>query len=200
MTLIPATSRTSALPVNSSDLMPRMNLFHSQTKENGWCQSSVKIHLPAEKVKNPSEVDAPEFEVGGIYHRSLVKVIKTAFQDISAKAYHFTPFQLFWKSSPDEPPERVITELYNSDAFLEEHGNIQEQPREPGCELETAIAAIMVWSDSMHLTNFGTASLWPIYTYFGNQSKYSQAKPTSFAAHHLAYIPSVCLCKYLVYL
>ena len=29
--------------------------------------------------------------------------------------------------------------------------------------------------------------------YFGNQSKYIQGKPTSFAAHHLAYIPKVCL-------
>jgi hypothetical protein len=48
------------------------NESFSFSKENGWCQSSVKVHLPAETVKNPLEVDAPEFEVGGIYHRSLV--------------------------------------------------------------------------------------------------------------------------------
>jgi hypothetical protein len=74
------------------------NESFSFSKENGWWESSVKIRLPAEKVKNPSEADAPEFEVGGIYHRNPIdseSVIKTAFQDISAKAYHFTPFQLF---------------------------------------------------------------------------------------------------------
>jgi hypothetical protein len=114
------------------------NESFSFSKENGWHQSSVKVHLPAEKVMNPSEADAPEFEVGSIYHRSLIKVIKTTFQDISVKAYHFTPFHLFWKSSPDETPKHVITELYNSDAFLGEHENIQKQPREPGCELKTA--------------------------------------------------------------
>ncbi|KIK04639.1 hypothetical protein K443DRAFT_92736, partial [Laccaria amethystina LaAM-08-1] len=42
------------------------------------------------------------------------------------------------------------------------------------------------------ITNFGTASLWPIYIYIGNLSKYIHGLPTSFAAHHLAYMPSVC--------
>jgi len=53
------------------------------------------------------------------------------------------------------------------------------------------IAPIMVSSDATHLTNFGSASLWPIYLYLGSQSKYTHAKPMSFAAHHLAYVPKV---------
>lgn len=161
-------------------------------KENGWKQASIKIRLPAECIRNVSEDHAPEFEVKGVYHRSLVEVIKTAFQDISMKSFHYTPFQLWWKQTPNSTPERIITELYNSDAFLEEHEKIQRQPHEPGCKLETCITAIMLWSDSTHLANFGTASLWLIYGFFGNQSKYSCSKPTSFAAHHIVYIPSVC--------
>ena len=51
----------------------------------------------------------------------------------------------------------------------------------------------MLWSDSTHLTSFGNASLWPIYLYLGNQSKYTRGKPTSFARHHMAYIPKVFL-------
>lgn len=137
--------------------------------------------------------EAPEFEVTGIYHRSIVEVIKSAFQEPLAKSFHFTPFKLFWKPSVTDPSQHVISELYNSDAMLNEHKNIQTQPREPGCTLETAIATIMLWSDSTHLANFGTASLWPIYAFFGNQSEYPQGMPTSFCAHHLAYIPSVCL-------
>lgn len=82
--------------------------------------------------------------------------------------------------------------MYNSDTFLEEHEKLKSQPQELGCNLETAIAAILVYSDSTHLANFGTASLWPIYIYFGNLSKYIHGMPTSFTAHHLAYMPSVC--------
>lgn len=159
--------------------------------ENGWRESSVKIRLPAEGVKNASEDVAPQFKVHSIHHRSLVEVIRTAFQDVSAKSFHYTPFKLFWKPTPDSNPERVITELYNSDAFLEEHAKLQGQPQEPECQLETGIAVIMLWSDATHLANFGTASLWPIYSLFGNQSKYARAKPTNFAAHHVAYIPTV---------
>ena len=47
----------------------------------------------------------------------------------------------------------------------------------------------MLWSDCTHLTSFGHASLWPLYLYVGTLSKYTRAKPSSFAAHHLAYIP-----------
>lgn len=78
--------------------------------------------------------------------------------------------------------------------MLEEHAWIQSCPRNPGCNLETVVAAIMLWSDSTHLASFGNAALWPVYMFIGNQSKYARAKPSSFAAHHLAYIPKVCIC------
>jgi hypothetical protein len=158
--------------------------------EAGWRESSVKIPLPVDKQKL-KESTALKFEIPGVWHRDLLEVICTAFQDTKAQFYHLTPFRLFWKPTPDSEPERVITDLYNSDAFLQEHESLQQQPRELGCDLERVVAAIMVWSDSTHLANFGQASLWPIYLFLGNQSKYQRAKPSQFAAHHLAYIPSV---------
>ncbi|KAF9548000.1 hypothetical protein CPC08DRAFT_591470, partial [Agrocybe pediades] len=151
--------------------------------QDGWKRSSVKIRLPAEKHQNMSEDDAPIMEVPN--------TIKTVFQDRDSTSFHYTPFRLFWKPTPESPPERVITELYNSEAFIEEHERIQKQPPEPGPHYETAIAAIMLWSDSTHLANFGTASMWPIYMFFGNESKYSRAKPSNFSAHHIAYLPSL---------
>ena len=159
---------------------------------DGWLEGSVKIRLPATRKKFKTEEKAPQFEVGGIHYRRLTQVIVSAFQEPLAKKFHFFPFKMFWCASPNSPPERVITEVYNSDTFLEEHEKLKSQPREPGCNLGMAIAAILVYSDSTHLTNFGTASLWPIYIYFGNLSKYIHGMPTSFAAHHLAYMPSVC--------
>lgn len=53
------------------------------------------------------------------------------------------------------------------------------------------MVALMLWSDLTCLTNFGSASLWPVYLSLGNQSKYIQAKPLTFSNHHLAYMPSV---------
>ncbi|KAF7785232.1 hypothetical protein Agabi119p4_1397 [Agaricus bisporus var. burnettii] len=161
------------------------------SSEDGWRAGSVKLSVPIAGKVYKAEDKAPTFTVDGIQHRSLISIMKDAFRSPAAESFHFSPFKLFWQKAPGDPPERVITELYNSDAFIEEHTKLQQSPREPGCNLEAAIAAFMIWSDSTHLANFGTASLWPIYCYFGNQSKYSRAKPSSFAAHHLAYIPSL---------
>jgi hypothetical protein len=158
--------------------------------DNTWKESTVRIKLPAEGVKQAEE-NAPELEVSGVYHRSLLEVFTTALQDENAKSFHYTPFRLFWKPTPESTPERIYSELYNSDAFLEEHCSIQQLPVESGPRYERAIAAGMLWSDSTHLANFGTQSLWPGYIFFGNQSKYARGKPSQFAAHHFAYIPSV---------
>ncbi|KAJ3562565.1 hypothetical protein NP233_g9492 [Leucocoprinus birnbaumii] len=159
---------------------------------NGWKVSLVELKVPIEGVECPNgEDDASRFTVHGVQHRSLTGVIEGAFRDPAAAAFHYAPHKVFWQKEPDGPPERVFTELYNSDAFLEEHAKIKQQAQisGPDANLETAVAAIMLWSDATHLANFGTASLWPIYCYFGNQSKYERLKPTNFAAHHLAYIP-----------
>ena len=158
--------------------------------ENVWKQSSIYIKLPCEKVLQEEDT-AHTLEVPGVYHRSLVEVITTAFQDVAAKTFHFTPFSLYWQPTPESPPERVYSEIFNSDSFVEEDKKIKELPPEPGPQYEHAIAALMASSDSTHLGQFGTAALWPIYMFFGNQSKYDRAKPSQFAAHHTAYIPSV---------
>ena len=158
---------------------------------DGWKESSVKIRLPCERVKHTSEANAPEFEVKGLYHRNMTDIIVSAFQQESARDFHMNPFEQWWKPTFDEPPQRVWGELYTSDAWLDADKELRARLPEPGCKLPTAIAAIMLWSDSTHLANFGTASLWPLYISFGNQSKYVRGKPTSSACHHLAYFPSV---------
>jgi hypothetical protein len=100
---------------------------------------------------------------------------------------------LYWRNSNDPNATSVclFSELYNTDAFLDMHSNLTAQPQEPGYELEKVITAMMLWSDSMHLASFGTASLWPLYLYLGNGSKYQCEKPTLLAVHHVVYIPSV---------
>jgi hypothetical protein len=124
----------------------------------------------------------------------LTAVIQAAFSSPLASHFHLSPFKLLHKSPSEPEEERVFSELYNSDVFIEEHDNVQRvplPPNEPDCKRERVVAALMFWSDSTHLANFGTAKLWPIYLLFGNVSKYIRGQPNSGACQHLAYIPSL---------
>ncbi|KAJ7441991.1 hypothetical protein FB451DRAFT_1057848 [Mycena latifolia] len=156
-----------------------------------FTNTSVGIEVPSGDKSIPSHI----FSVPGLYYRSLVSVIKAAFADPLSRHFHFTPFKLFHKVRSTAAQIRVFSEIYNSDAFIKEHDNIRLRgalpPDDQNCKREKVVAALMFWSDSTHLANFGTAKLWPIYMLFGNLSKYIRAKPNSGAEHHIAYIPSV---------
>jgi len=178
-------------------------------RQHGWHESSVKIRLPCSKEKFPSgEQDAPEYTVDGVHHRRIVDVIRGkaqfnlknmfsfatlgVFSD-NVDSFHMAPFESYWMPDPDDPDvvERLHGEIYQSDAMLEAQDQISKLPRAPDDSLERVVAPLMVWSDSTQLANFGSASLWPFYLYFGNQSKYARGKPTANVCHHLAYIPTV---------
>lgn len=184
---------------------------------DGWKVSSVQIPLP-DRLPRKSEADAPMFTVSGLYYRSIVQVIKAAFKSQDAMRYHYTPFKQFWSPNAaratgtsmslagggasdqsgqstdgamiEDATQRIYDELYASDMWYNEHAKIQAHRRKDDL-YENAIAGLMLWSDSTHLTDFGNASLWPIYLYFGNQSKYERCRPTAHACHHIAYLPEV---------
>jgi Plavaka transposase len=161
--------------------------------EDGWILGRVSIPLPCDGVRFNSEEDAPRFVVNKIWYRRPVEVIKKAFTEPAAEKFHTTPFKEYWKPSNDEPEERLYSETFTADIFNDEYETLRTTPREgPNSELEPFIAGIIFYSDSTHLTSFGTSSLWPIYMYIGNQSQYIRGKPSEFAAHHIAYIPKVC--------
>lgn len=165
-------------------------------EEYGWCESTVRIRLPKEKQKWASEEDAPELEIPGVYHRSLIDIITAVFEDDISQTFNMTPFTQYWKIS-EEKTVQVFSEAHSSPAMLEAYEEINKLPREPDDGLERVVASLMFWSDATHLTNFGDASMWPFYLFFGNQSKYTRGKPTSGACHHVAYIPTVrCLICY----
>ena len=162
--------------------------------KDGWKKASVKIRLPCDGHKYPSEKDAPTFTVDGVWYRDLVQIVESACKDETAAKFHLIPHQLKWLPSDSEDAELVdvVSELYNSQAMNADYANVLKRSKDLDCELEPVIIALQTWSDSTHLANFGTASLWPIYAYFGNLSKYVRGKPTSFSAQHLAYLPTVC--------
>ena len=165
---------------------------------DGWHESSVKIRLPKTREKYVHEDNAPEAIIPGVLHRDLLQSIIAAFKDSSFEAFHLKGFTQFWKPSPEEPDEVIYGEAYASEMFREMEHEVKSM-KPPGETLESVVVPIMAYSDSTHLANFGTAALWPIYFFIGLTSKYIRSKPTSFSAHHLAYIPSVsniyCLLK-----
>ena len=153
---------------------------------DGWLESSVSISIPT-GIRNANGAD---FTVPGLHHRTLLSVMKSALTDVTSQRFHFSPFKRIWKR-PSGVEERIFDEMYTSDAWLDAHDTLQKQRSEPGCKLEKVILGLLFWSDSTHLTSFGTASVWPLYMYFANLSKYFRGKPGSGASHHVAYIPKV---------
>ncbi|KAJ6451830.1 hypothetical protein C8R47DRAFT_1030639, partial [Mycena vitilis] len=157
---------------------------------DGWKSAAVEISVPDGK-KHASEADAPVFAVPGLYYRPIVEVVKAAIRDGGDRCFHYTPFKQFWQPTPDSPPQRIYDEIYSSQAMIDAHTELQNQPREPNCTLERVILALMWWSDSTHLASFGDASLWPLYLFFGNQSKWLRVKPRCNVCHHVAYFPKL---------
>jgi hypothetical protein len=152
-----------------------------------WIQTSVTIDIPTK-----SQEDGPRpYTVPGFHYRPLVEVIRAAFADVQARAFHLLPFKRLWKDPLDGHEERVFDELYTSDAWLEAQDDLHKLPREPGCSLERVIAGLMFFSDATHLANFGTAKAWPLYLYFRNLTKYARSQPQSGACHLVGFLPSV---------
>lgn len=158
---------------------------------DGWKEGSVKIRVPCTKVRQ-KESESPEFTVSGILYRDVVEVIESELKDPNAfENIHVAPHKKWWCPRPGEDPIRVYSETYNSDATLQADMKMRENMILPEGDLETFIITALLYSDSTHLASFGSASLWPIYLFLGNVSKYICSKPTSFSAHHIAYIPTV---------
>jgi hypothetical protein len=152
-----------------------------------WMQASVTIQIPTKS----REDEARPFSVSGFHFRPLVEVIRSAFTDIQASAFHLSPFKRLWKDPLDNHQERIYDELYTSDSWLDAQDEVQMLPREPGCTLERVVAGLMFFSDATHLANFGTAKAWPLYMYFGNLTKYARSAPKSGACHLVGFLPSV---------
>jgi Plavaka transposase len=157
----------------------------------GWTTSSITISVPFHRLTRTPGTQT--FAVTNFHHRSLVSVIREKLADPnSAPHFHYEPYELLWQISDAQDPIRIHGELYTSPAFIDAHEKLQESPGEPGCNLPRVIVALMFWSDSTVLTNFGKAKLWPLYLYFGNESKYRRAKPSHKLCSHVAYFEAVC--------
>ena len=162
-------------------------------KKSPFLDSFQTANIDIEVPSGVKGVPPATFSVPGLLYRKFTAVIQAAFSSPLAPHFHLIPFKLF-HVSPSGEEERVFSEVYNSDVAIEEHDKIQRAPLppdEPNCKREKVVFGLMVWSDSTHLANFGTAKLWPIYSLFSGISKYIRSWPNSGACQHIAYIPSL---------
>ena len=123
--------------------------------------------------------------------RSLTQTMLESIQDRSKSMdFHWYGHKEVWQPPyRDASPEQVWGELYTSDAFLSAERHLIDTHRDSS--QPCVIAAFIIWSDSTHLAQFGQAKAWPIYAYFGNQSKYTRCKPTTRSAQVVGYVPPV---------
>ncbi|KAF8834379.1 hypothetical protein BDN67DRAFT_872912, partial [Paxillus ammoniavirescens] len=105
--------------------------------------------------------------------------------------YHYEPYELQWHPPGGTCDVRVHRELYTSEAFIKAQDQLLASPCESNCDLPRCIVALMFWSDTTQLTSFGSAKLWLLYLYFGNQSKYRRCQPSSKLCSHVAYFQSM---------
>jgi hypothetical protein len=182
--------------VNALRQFSKKNLFPkpktSLMPGDGWKCGKVTIRVPCMGYKQREE-DAPEFTVDGVYYRDIVEVITRELTDPdSFEMIHIKPFEEWWQPTDDRNPVRVYSEIYTSDAMLQFERELKENLKTlSGPQLETFIISVLLYSDATNLTQFSNASLWPMYAYVGNTSKYIRAQPNSFSAHHIAYFPTV---------
>ena len=175
-------SKNSPRPRHESNSTPNL-------AQDAWKESTISISVPTRE--RCAGGNGQDFTVPGLFHHSLTGVIRVAFTEKAAKWFHLTPFKRIWKSPLSGQEQRVYDELYTSDTWITAHDEIQKQRREDGCKLERMIAGLMLWSDATHLAQFGTASAWPVYLFFGNQSKHARAGTSPGACHPVTFIPTV---------
>lgn len=160
-----------------------------------WKKSNIMISVPfPKKSATPGPKD---FVSGDFYHRSIVSIISEKVANHhDCRQFHFEPYGLYWqprRSGANQDAVRVHGELYTSPAFMDAHNEVQNLRNEPGCDRPKVVVALQFWSDSTHLTSFGNAKLWPLYLWFGNESKYRRCKPSCHLCNHVAYFQPVSL-------
>jgi hypothetical protein len=160
-----------------------------------WEKTSISINVPFQRRRGATSRAAgitQEYVVTDFYHRNIVSVIQEQLSDpTNHDVFNYEPYELKFQPGGSSNPIRVHRELYTSQAFIDAHLALQDQPPEPNCSLPRCIIALMFASDATQLTSFGDAKLWPLYLFFGNESKYRRCKPSCNSGHHIAYFHGV---------
>lgn len=155
-----------------------------------WTRTPVEIQVPFHS--RSSKPGTQTYTLPDFFHRSIISIMREKLSDDQEfRHFHLEPFELHWQRGQAAEPKRVYGELYTSPKFAEAHEKLQASPPEPSCSLSRHIAALMFASDSTQLTAYGDTKIWPLYMFFGNDSKYRRCKPSLHLCNHVAYFQKV---------
>lgn len=167
-------------------------------EDAGWIRTPVTFSVPYQVrrgVPSTPHAGPRNFVIEDFFHKPLVSVVREKISHLKdTHLFHQEPYELLWQpSNSGQEPIRVQGELYSSPAFMDAYRELQDSPGESGCDLPRVIVALMFWSDATQLTSFGNTKLWPLYLFFGNDSKYLRCKPSCNLCEHVAYFQTVSL-------
>ena len=160
--------------------------------DSGWKKMAIRICTPFHRhTQHPGSRD---YIVEDFHYHSLVDIIRENVSNPTHHwLFHYEPYELHWQPPHKANDVRVYGKLYTSESFLTAHRQLQDSLPEFGCTLPWCIIRLMLWLDATHLTAFGTAKLWPLYVYMGNELKYMHFQPSSNLSSHMAYFHMVSL-------
>ncbi|KAJ3527383.1 hypothetical protein NMY22_g9809 [Coprinellus aureogranulatus] len=163
--------------------------------DSGWKTTEVKIGVPIHN-SMPQGQGVETHTIGTLHHRSIVAIVEEKIRNAPESRFlHLDGHELYWKpgDSNDSPGFRVLSELYNSDVFLEAQRQVRDDPPPAvkDCTLPRVVVGLQFWSDATHLSTFSTSKLWPLYMVFGNESKHLRGKGSWEGCHHVAYFDSI---------
>ncbi|TEB31567.1 hypothetical protein FA13DRAFT_1590707, partial [Coprinellus micaceus] len=158
-------------------------------QDDGWKSTPVFIDVPFHKQQKNTGMH--RYFAGHFRHRSVLSVIKEKIANVEdSRQFHYQPYHATWKPDPssDLPGLELYGELYSSRAFRQVNAEIQNlPPTATNNGLERVVVSLMFWSDGTGLSNFGSATLWPCYMFFGNESKYRRCQPSELLGCQIAY-------------
>ena len=183
---------------SSSQTIPSTNLsdstatfFQAKWMDNdaGWRNRVVVISVPfPRRCAHPG----PKSFTCSLYYRSLISVMREKILDpMVCHPFYYELYELHWHPPHQARDIGVHGKLFTSQAFLKAHNQFQQMEAVPRCNLPRQIIVLMFWLDAMQLTSFGDAKLWPLYIFFGNNSKYERGQPFARLCNHVAYFETV---------
>ncbi|KAF8599346.1 hypothetical protein BDV93DRAFT_449512, partial [Ceratobasidium sp. AG-I] len=165
----------------------------------GWKSVPLRVQIPPVRQTRTTLSNNPEpaplyVTVHGLRVQKLIDIIYRAFTSNNKHTFHYDAFESFWIPPGSSVVQALRTsgEMYSSPAMIDAHKEVQRlKIRDVNCTLPRCVAGFMFASDGLQFGNFSHAKGWPIFAYFGNESKYERCKPLSSACYHIAHIPTV---------
>ena len=131
----------------------------------GWIKCDVVMDIPA-MGGHPRTT----WPVPGAYYRNITQVAQHVLESQASIKFNYDGFEEWWQPSSPLPKQRVYHNVYSADTFLQAEAQLRHSIPNDYNGPPRRIAGLMFWSDSTHLTDFGQASLHPIYMAFVNES------------------------------